>query len=276
MAEYISKETIAEINAKADIVSVAGEYTKLQKRGEVYWGCCPFHSEKTPSFSVSPEKNAYHCFGCNEGGRSAISFIQKTEKISFPDAVKILASKFNIPVAYDSERSESRNTAAIKKQISDLMTELTDRFHNILLNEEQGQEALGYLHTLGFTDETITENKIGYCPSERFWLYDYFKTKKLPDEIIENTCLFSKKYPKFSSFTGKIIVPNFNAANQCMFLSSVPVNPEDEYICSNFHSRIFPYWNTESAIFNRKSKKAAHEKKEFILCDNLLSCLLYQ
>ena len=113
MAGFITQESIEAVKRAADIVSVVGEYVKLDKRGSDFWGCCPFHGEKTASFHVIPEKNAYYCFGCHAGGPSAIKFIQEIEKISFPEAVELLAKKFGIALQY-SENGNAEERAWLK------------------------------------------------------------------------------------------------------------------------------------------------------------------
>ena len=100
----ISRSSIDEVNSKCDIISLVGEYVRLEKRGSEYWGCCPFHNEKTPSFHVVPDRKMYHCFGCGVGG-SAISFIMEMEKLSFGEAVITLAKKCGVTVEYDDNSS---------------------------------------------------------------------------------------------------------------------------------------------------------------------------
>ena len=99
MSGLISRETIDAVKSKVDIVSVIGEYTRLERRGADWWGCCPFHNEKSPSFHVEPDKNFYYCFGCHAKG-DAISFIMEMEKISYPDAVIQLAKKAGVEVKF--------------------------------------------------------------------------------------------------------------------------------------------------------------------------------
>ena len=100
MAGFISKDTIDAIHNTVDIVSVIGEYTKLTKRGAVdWWGCCPFHSEKTPSFRVDAEKKMYYCFGCHAGG-DVVKFVMEMEKLSYVEAIETLAKKSGIPIRY--------------------------------------------------------------------------------------------------------------------------------------------------------------------------------
>ncbi|HNY23117.1 MAG TPA: CHC2 zinc finger domain-containing protein, partial [Treponemataceae bacterium] len=96
----ISGETIDAVNKRSDIVSVVGEYTRLEKRGSDWWGCCPFHNEKSPSFHVIPERGMYHCFGCGKGG-GIINFVMEMEKLSFVEAVESLAKKGGIEVIYE-------------------------------------------------------------------------------------------------------------------------------------------------------------------------------
>lgn len=106
----ISRETIEQVNQASDIVSVVGEYVSLEQRGSSWWGCCPFHSEKTPSFSVTPDKNIYYCFGCHEGG-NVIKFVMEMEKIKFPEAVTLLAKKAGVEVKFEDGGSDDSQRA---------------------------------------------------------------------------------------------------------------------------------------------------------------------
>ena len=104
----IAASSIDEVNSRTDIVSLIGEYTRLEKRGSEYWGCCPFHSEKTPSFHVVPDRKMYHCFGCNSGG-SVINFFMEVEKLSFYEAVVALAKKSGVELIFEGNQEYKEN-----------------------------------------------------------------------------------------------------------------------------------------------------------------------
>ena len=112
----ISHTTVEEVNSRTDMVSLIGEYTRLEKRGSEYWGCCPFHNEKTPSFHVVPERKMYHCFGCKAGG-SVINFFMEMEKFSFHDAVVALAKKSGVEIVYDGNVEYQEKPEENKKNL---------------------------------------------------------------------------------------------------------------------------------------------------------------
>ena len=127
MGRHISSSTIDAVSNNVDIVSLVSEYVHLEKRGSGFWGCCPFHNEKTPSFTVSPEKRIYHCFGCGKGG-GVIQFYREIENVSFVEAVEQLAKKNAIEVIYDGVSSKKDDEEYAKaRQFKDDMLDLYRR-----------------------------------------------------------------------------------------------------------------------------------------------------
>ena len=153
----VPEETIERIRNTADIYDVVAQYVDLKKRGRNFFGLCPFHSEKTPSFSVAPDKQIYHCFGCGAGG-NVFSFIVEHEKISFIEAVQQLGQKYGIEVDYQS--GPSNKIFSFLYEAHDIAVKL---YHNTLFSEK-GKAALDYLHNRGLTDDTIKKYQIGFAP----------------------------------------------------------------------------------------------------------------
>ena len=153
----ISEEIIEQVRTSNDIVDVIGVYVRLKKRGKNFIGLCPFHQEKTPSFTVSAEKQMYHCFGCHKGG-NIFTFLMEHDKIAFAEAVRILASMVGIvipegPVTeVQTEQERLYNACRFAGQV----------FHENLTKSDEGRAALGYLHDRGFSDETIRTFGLGY------------------------------------------------------------------------------------------------------------------
>jgi len=143
MAAHISRSTIDEVSSKCDITSLVGEYVRLEKRGSEYWGCCPFHNEKTPSFHVVPDRKMYHCFGCGAGG-SAITFLMEMEKMSFGEAIVTLAKKCGVTVEYDENSSapQQSHVDERKDMYKDLYTRVAGSFHYFLTSTKEGEAAL--------------------------------------------------------------------------------------------------------------------------------------
>ena len=156
----IPPSILEEIRTSADIVEVVSGYVNLKKKGQNYFGLCPFHTEKTPSFSVNTQKQIFHCFGCGEGGNS-ISFIMKVESLSFVESAKYLADKFRIkiPESRESEASDKKKLALfdVNKFVAD--------FFSKFLWQESGKKALDYLKKRSFTEQAIREFGVGYSPT---------------------------------------------------------------------------------------------------------------
>lgn len=164
MGNRIPEETIEEIRNKVDIVDVISEYIQLKKQGRNYFGLCPFHGEKTPSFSVSADKQIYHCFGCGAGG-NVFSFLMNIENCSFMEAAATLAEKvhINLPIQNEvSPFSEKSPDYAEMFRAHDLLQKF---YHHLLVNTKEGTVATKYLQQRGFTEEVINRFKIGYAPN---------------------------------------------------------------------------------------------------------------
>ncbi|MCA1031782.1 DNA primase [Bacillus timonensis] len=158
----IPEETIEKIRQTIDIVDVISEYVQLKKQGRNYFGLCPFHGENSPSFSVSPDKQIYHCFGCGAGG-NAFSFLMEIEGHTFTHAVKALAEKVNIElpnIATDQQTSKKQKES---QRMIDAHELLKKFYHHLLINTKEGQHALDYLLNRGFTKEVIEKFEIGYA-----------------------------------------------------------------------------------------------------------------
>lgn len=198
-------EFINEVKEKNDIVEVISEYTSLKRSGANYMGLCPFHSEKTPSFSVSSDKQLYYCFGCGAGG-TVINFIQNIEGLDFVETVKHLALRagMGVPENTAEETEESR----LKKKIYE-MNKIAGRAYFNLLNSEKGKIALGYLRNRGLSDSTITKFGLGYSPDSWDFMYKTLKSKGYSDEdtVKSGLCRRSEKGRIFDFFKNRVMFP---------------------------------------------------------------------
>ena len=180
-------DTIEDVKNKVDIVDVVGEHVVLKKRGKDYLGSCPFHQEKSPSFSVSPTKQMYYCFGCQAGG-NAISFLMEVGKQSFTEVVLDLARKYQIPVQTlePEQRQELQRKLSQREQLYEIMA-IAANFYQHALNQSQGAVALNYLKIdRGFNDQTIQGFQLGYAPAGWETLANYLiDQKKFPAQAIE-------------------------------------------------------------------------------------------
>lgn len=158
-----SDDVIQRVKDATDIVAVIGEHVPLKKAGSSYKGLCPFHQEKTPSFMVSPSRSSFHCFGCGKGG-NVITFLMEVEKISFPEALKLLADKAGVILPKPEQKDEDKTEERLRERLYEL-NEFAARFFSEKLLSTEGQEAREYFKKRGFAKETAMKYQIGFAPS---------------------------------------------------------------------------------------------------------------
>src|SRR5205807_4092778 len=180
------------VKQQADIVRIVGDYVKLKKAGaQNFSGLCPFHGEKTPSFSVHATRQFYHCFGCGVSG-DVFSFVQKAENITFPEAVRLVAQKLGIPLPKASYSSPAEaQEARLRTQLLDVH-ERTVAFFQECLKRPEGARAREYLLGRGLDEKTIAQFRIGYAPDSGFLLRDRLKGE-FSEEVLRESGLFSWK-----------------------------------------------------------------------------------
>ncbi|MCM8783672.1 MAG: DNA primase [Candidatus Omnitrophica bacterium] len=206
MAGFIGDNVIDEILSRVDIVEFISSYFPLKKTGRNFKTICPFHKEKTPSFIVSPDKQIFHCFGCNEGG-NAIHFLMRYEHLEFPEAVKILAKRAGVVIP--EIRKESKGVLDVYK-INNLAMQF---YHNILLNSSQSEGIRKYLSKRGLEKATWEKFKLGFAPTEGNILRNFLKNKGVAMDLAERTGLIVHRIEKdgyFDFFHGRIIFPIFD------------------------------------------------------------------
>src|SRR5258708_30550435 len=189
------------LKQQADIVRIVGDYVKLKKAGaQNFSGLCPFHAEKTPSFSVHATRQFYHCFGCGESG-DVFAFIQKVENITFPEAVRLLAQKLGVPMPKVSFSSpaEARD-AQVRMALLDVHVRAAAFFQECLRRPE-GANARAYLKSRGLDDESIARFRIGYAPDSGFLLRDALR-REFDEELLRESGLFSWKEDGRSQVSG--------------------------------------------------------------------------
>ena len=205
----ISQETIDRINDSADIVEVVSRTVELKKRGRNYFGLCPFHDEKTPSFSVAPDKGIYHCFGCGKGGNS-VNFIIENEKLSFVEALQQLGHQLNIEVNF-SGGNESRGFFDGLYKIHETASSL---YHKTLLSD-RGERALKYLTDRGLSQEMIKYFNVGFAPESSKYLLNTIQSDGYEKQVLEKCGLFgASKNEFFDRFRSRIMFPIWNASGK--------------------------------------------------------------
>lgn len=203
---YYSDDLIEEIRSRNDIVDVISSYVKLKKQGATYFGLCPFHNEKSPSFSVTPGKQMYYCFGCGEGG-NVYSFIMKYENYSFVEAVKLLADRAGITLPEAEYSEEERKRADLRANLLEINKKAAMYFHH-QLKSEKGQIGLKYFNERGLDNETIVRFGLGYSTKTSNDLYQYMKTFGYSDDILKESGLFSfSEKGTYDKFWNRVMFP---------------------------------------------------------------------
>lgn len=208
-----SEELIEEIRSQNDIVDVISGYVPLKRSGSSYKARCPFHTEKTPSFSVSPDKQIYHCFGCGEGG-NVISFIMRIENLGFVDALKILADRAGI-ILPDKNHFQDKKIYKKKLILYEIHTQ-TARYY--FENLKNNRRVLNYLNSRNITANTIIKFGLGFAPDDWEGLYRYLLSKNFSlDDIADSGLVLSKRNEKnryYDRFRNRLIFPVFNLTNK--------------------------------------------------------------
>ena len=178
----IADETIEEIKTRADIVAVIGQHVQLKKAGRSWKGLCPFHSEKSPSFNVMPDKAFFHCFGCQKSG-DVIKFVMEIEGKSFNEAVEGLGARFNVDVPKVDESPELRRSRGERVAMLDINKHATAFFREVLADPKRGELGRAYLDKRGVGAETIEKFQLGYAPPDWHAIVDYLKAKSVDMEL---------------------------------------------------------------------------------------------
>ncbi len=213
----ISQNSIQQILSRIDVVEIVGSYVKLKKRGANYLGLCPFHNEKTPSFTVSPSKEIYKCFGCGKSG-NAIGFLMDLEKYSYVEALRWLANKYNVEI----EETETSPEQKLQQQAADSLYIINSfaqkYFSDYLLNSEEGKDiGLSYLKERGFTESTVRKFQLGFNPEAR----DAFTTAALKAqynlELLQKSGLVTVRDERaYDNYRGRIIFPIHNQSGKVL------------------------------------------------------------
>jgi DNA primase len=207
----ISQTTIQQILGRLDIIDVIGSFVKLKKRGSNYLGLCPFHNEKTPSFTVSPSKELYKCFGCGRSGNT-ISFIMEHEKYSYVDTLKWLANRYGIEIEETFQTDEQRETQLAADSLFIVNQFAQQFFTKMLFETEEGQDiGLSYLKERGFREDIIKKFQLGYSPEQRDAFTKEALAKQYNAELLIKSGLVANRQDQLTdNYRGRIIFPIHN------------------------------------------------------------------
>ena len=200
----ISDRVLEQIKARLSLGEVVSDYVNLTARGGRLWGLCPFHEEKTPSFSVVDEQGFYYCFSCKKGG-SMFDFIMEMEKVSFAESVRMLARRANVEIEEESEGD--RISRDLKETLWELYEKISNSFHYLLVSSPQGAEARAYLKRRGVAREMWERFNLGYAPSDGSWLYQFLQKHHYSDSLLADSGLFSRKNERYPLFVDRLMFP---------------------------------------------------------------------
>ncbi len=211
---YYPEELVEEVRLKNDIVDVISGYVKLQKKGSSHFGLCPFHNEKSPSFSVSRGKQMYYCFGCGAGG-NVFTFLMEYENYSFQEALKVLADRAGVELPKLEYSKEAKEKAELKTILLEV-NKLAAKYFYVQLKSQQGRAAYTYLKDRKLSDETITAFGLGYSNKYSDDLYRYLKTKGYTDEVLLKAGLISadERHGAYDKFWNRVMFPIMDANNR--------------------------------------------------------------
>lgn len=235
----LSQEFLDELHDRSDVVDVISSYVQLRQRGRLYTGLCPFHSEKTPSFTVYPNTQSYYCFGCGNGG-DVITFIKNYENLDYIEAVKLLAERAGMQMPDDATQDDSYR----KKRILDANRQAAKFFFKCL-NSDAGREARKYLRRRGLSDETITKFGIGYAPDDWGQLRDYLISKGFKEnELVEaSLCTVGRNGKAYDFFRSRVMFPVIDVRGQVVAFSGRTMGSDSR-----------KYVNTKDTPVFKKSK----------------------
>ncbi|MEM5794882.1 MAG: DNA primase [Bacillota bacterium] len=244
MGNTFKEEFIEHVRSQSDIVSVINDYVTLKRKGRNYWGSCPFHGEKTPSFSVNPEKQFFYCFGCGAGG-NVFNFISKQEGLSFVEAVKKLAQRAGIPIPEEEKSPQERQREQERSEQLAVLKYAAALFHGSLVKSAAAETAREYLKSRGILPQTIEKFQLGYAPAEWDALYRQLQRKGVSPPIIEKTGLClprTKGAGYYDRFRSRIMFPIHNTQGTVIgFGGRVLDDTQPKYLNS-----------PETALFNKR------------------------
>lgn len=265
---YYPDDVIEEVRARNDIVDVISQYVTLKKKGANYFGLCPFHNEKSPSFSVSPGKQMYYCFGCGAGG-NVITFIMEYENYSFGEALKYLADRAGITLPEAEDSKEARAQRDLKNTLLEI-NRLAANYFYYQLKQPQGRPGYEYLKNRRLTDETITHFGLGFANKTPDDLYRYMRLKGYDDSILKETGLFFiEERGARDKFWNRVMFPILDVNNRVIgFGGRVMGDGEPKYLNSPETKLFDKSRNLFGLNFARKSRE-----KYLLICEGYMDVI---
>ena len=263
-----------ELKRKVDFVGIVSKYVQLKQRGRNFWGCCPFHHEKTPSFSIDPYEGFYHCFGCKEGG-DVVRFVQKMENCSFPDAIAMLAKSCNMEVPTFKQDESVVQRKKDKDKVLKILSLAAEKYHQNLYLPD-AKKAQDYIKMRGFTRHELDDFYIGY--SKNFSeIISYIKSKGFSEEDMLMAGLIQKNQERNSYYDnqgGRLVFPIYNSYEDCIGFTSRLLEKSDYAKYKNTPDTIvFDKGKTVFAINLVKKHKNENGIKNIIIVEGQIDVI---
>lgn len=278
MAGFASPALLEQIRAASDIVDIIGAVIPLKRAGANFVGLCPFHKEKTPSFNVSPQKQIFHCFGCQKGG-DVFTFLQEYESITFGEALRRLAERARIPL--ESEATPAgQQTRFLKETLLQIHDQIAQRWHSLLQNDAAGEPARQYLAKRGLSADAIKLFRLGYAPDAWDDTVNWGKSKSYDADILEKAGLILRKDGEsrpYDRFRGRLMFPICDEQGRVIGFSG-RIIAGDEQTAKYVNSPETPIFTKGRVFFGLdKSKRALLERQFAIVCEgqlDLIACYM--
>ena len=270
----ISKQDIDYIFDNIDIVSLVSEYVKLEKRGQNYLGLCPFHNEKTPSFTVSPEKKIAHCFGCGKGG-NIFQFVSLIENITYNQAIAKLGTRLGL----DLESNDNKEASYDLNNELDIMYYghrlLADYYNYILLNTKEAEDSLKYLLDRGLSEDVIKHFNLGYAPRDNNIALNFFNSNKINLDLMVEAGLLGKNDngDYYDVFKDRVMFPIKNNQNQVVAFSGRTMS-SDKSVPKYYNTHETKIFEKRTVLYNFSDARSFIAKEnEVILCEGYMDVI---
>lgn len=283
LANFIPEEIINEVKNNVNILDVTSQFVDLQKRGRNYFGYCPFHEERTPSFTVNEEKQIFHCFSCGRGG-NVFRFMEEIEGYSFPQAVQKVAEAGNVSVSFDwsalDDGKQTANYSSAQNRLIQLHEELRQFYHYLLMNTENGHQGLTYLYDRGLSKETLDAYQIGIAPEDGRLAAQHLLNKEFTIEELQLSGIFVGDQDRLKDrFAGRVMFPLRNPQGKTVGFSGRILPGSNHY---ESHPDAAKYLNSpETEIFEKNTflfnldlaQNEARRAKELVLFEGFMDVI---
>lgn len=266
---YYSDELIEEVRMKNDIVDVISGYVRLQKKGSSYFGLCPFHNEKSPSFSVSRQKQMYYCFGCGAGG-NVFTFLMEYENLTFVEAVQMLADRAGVELPKMEYSKEAKERADLKSILLEI-NKAAAQYYYVQLKSEQGRVGYTYLKNRGLSDDTIKAFGLGFSNKSNQDLYQYLKSKGYREEHIRQAGLIStdERNGVYDKFWNRVMFPIMDVNSRVIgFGGRVMGDAKPKYL----NSPETPVFDKSRNLYGLNRARSS-KKPYFLLCEGYMDVI---